>query len=279
MKPEDLGFRNIQASLAGISKALSESLAPLISATSHIKQTSLNFQSLLPTFSLPIFEFPESVKEVLRQAGIEDECCKRIEKSGWIPHESSPWDLASDENLAPEQLKTAIEDYYITEWDRVAAILNSRVSSYSIDDEAKATFFESVHAHGQKLFRCAPRILFPEIERVSRAEIHNGRAKTPITSQKDLQSQIGEMTPAEMAPLGMAGFRFYMKLTNHVYLQTDKLNDTESLNAVLIDPVPNRHVALHGLASYSTFQSSLNAIILTDYIFHAVTKIKLARAA
>jgi hypothetical protein len=43
---------------------------------------------------------------------------------------------------------------------------------------------------------------------------------------------------------------------------------------MIASPVPNRHVALHGHASYATLQSSINAIIMCDYILRAISILK-----
>lgn len=264
MSSDERGHNQILSSIARMSSAWVESVRAISNITDQIRTTAL----AIPRIEFPKFELPESLKEVLRAASIEDANCKRLESAGWTPHATSPWHLAKNESLDPDQLKRAVEHYYSSEWDKVGSLFVKNVDQYDIDDEAKATFGEAISAHGLGLYRCAPRVLFPEIERVSRVEIHQGQNKI-ITSQQDLQNLIGRMTPAEMAPLGMAGFRFYMKLTHHVYLRTDELSDS-----ALTDPVPNRHVALHGLAPYSTAQNSLNAIIFADYIFKAISKIK-----
>lgn len=45
------------------------------------------------------------------------------------------------------------------------------------------------------------------------------------------------------------------------------------------DTVPNRHAALHGIVSYNTQQTRLNAIIMADFIFHMVSQLKKYAAA
>ena len=40
-----------------------------------------------------------------------------------------------------------------------------------------------------------------------------------------------------------------------------------------LDPVPNRHAALHGRVSYASEKSSLNMLIMTDFIFDAISKV------
>jgi hypothetical protein len=82
---------------------------------------------------------------------------------------------------------------------------------------------------------------------------------------------IGGLTPREMASSGMMGIRFYSKLVEHLYAH---LKDEEALHKVMLDPVPNRHATVHGYASYKSLQTSVNSLILTDFIFRAISTIK-----
>ena len=60
----------------------------------------------------------------------------------------------------------------------------------------------------------------------------------------------------------------YRKLDEHAYLDTEEFPDT------LSDTVPNRHATMHGRASYSTHQNSINALILADYVFQVIHNYK-----
>ncbi|MFC4291649.1 hypothetical protein ACFOWX_04385 [Sphingorhabdus arenilitoris] len=271
MKLDEKRSDEMQKSLEHISDSLNEMMRPLIAALS---QLNLNWEKIeFPKIEFPKIKLANSQNDILKEVDLEDKLCKRFEDAGWIAHYTSPWRIAEDASLEPDLLDRKTQDYYMNEWPEISEVFIDSVNKSDVDCEAKKTFAEAVAAHTHGLYRCAPRLLFPEIERVSRSEIHDGEQK-PITSQKDLQSLIAELTHAEMAPFGVAAFRFYVKLVNHVYLQTDKMNNADDINAVFNDPVPNRHVALHGLSSYSTVQNSLNAIIFTDYIFQSISKIK-----
>jgi hypothetical protein len=41
-----------------------------------------------------------------------------------------------------------------------------------------------------------------------------------------------------------------------------------------LDPVPNRHTAIHGIVVYSSFWNSLNVIVMTDFAFQLMAAIK-----
>ena len=199
----------------------------------------------------------------------EDAKCKRLEKAGWLPHATSP--EIEDESLGEDAVSSIVEAHYRENWHAVKGAFLNAVLEYEIDDEAKETFREALLAHEARLYRCSPRLLFPEIERVSCAEIHAG-AMDKIASQATLREAIGGLTPAEMASAGVYGIRLYFKLSKHFYAH---IKDTESLAQVLSDPtVPNRHATVHGYASYSSFQSSINALILTDFLLGAISTIK-----
>jgi len=196
--------------------------------------------------------------------------CARLERAGWLPHRSSPFDLLKDDQADDDELDRQVQLYYEKEWAEVAAGLSAGIESCEFDREAKDCFSEALAAHGAGLYRCAPRLLFPEIERVARIELHGG-ALDRMASQERLVASIGHLTPAEMSSTGVTGLRFYTKLTEHLYLH---LKDAERVAAAVADPVPNRHAAVHGLVSYTSSRSSLNAVFVADYLLQAISTIK-----
>jgi hypothetical protein len=52
------------------------------------------------------------------------------------------------------------------------------------------------------------------------------------------------------------------------------LRKADRIAVALADPVPNRHAAIHGLVSYTSLKSSLNAILVADYLLQALSTIK-----
>ena len=195
--------------------------------------------------------------------------CKRLEEAGWLPHPASPWHLLDDEALCGDALNEAIEAHYQENWPSVRASIEAAISGYSIDNEAKATFGEALAAHEAGLYRCVARTLFPEIERVSRAEIHGG-AMDKIASQPKLQEAISNLCPSDIARDGISGMRLYNKLIDHLYVS---MPTPERVEAIAAEPVPNRHAAVHGYVAYNTLRHSMNALIIAEYLFHAITVI------
>lgn len=211
----------------------------------------------------------------LRRLQVIDAQCGRLESLGWLPHANSPLNFVAEDIEDASATDWAIHEYYHDNWAQLGSALIADVADCDLDGEAKAAFAEAVTAHGAGLYRCAPRLLFPEVERVSRKEIHGG-ALDKMASQQRLVEAIGGLTPAEMSSTGVAGLRFYRKLTEHLYMH---MKDEAAVALAIADPVPNRHAALHGIVSYASPKSSINAILAADYLLRAISTIKHLRAA
>jgi hypothetical protein len=193
----------------------------------------------------------------------------RLEEAGWLPHHTTPWQLLGNAVLCGDELSAALDTYYRDDWLTVKARFVEAINGYAIDEEAKTTFHEALSAHEVGLYRCVARTLFPEIERVSRAAIYGG-AMDKMASQQKLQEAIGELYPCELAKDGLSGMRLYEKLLDHLYVS---MQTPERVAAVAAEPVPNRHAAVHGHVSYNTSRNSVNALIIADFLFHAITAI------
>lgn len=226
------------------------------------RQVTAVFQALDEQLS----PFRETLSWVVKETAK----CERLEEAGWLPHWSSPFEALEATALDAEAVHALVADHYRSEWPSLAAEFDRRGQGYSIDDEAKAAFREGLVAHGTGLFRCAPRLLFPELERVARSALHGG-ALDRVASQARLREAIGSLTPADLSDSGVYGLRLYGKLTEHLY---ENVKDDAALARVQADPVPNRHAAVHGLVAYNSAKSSMNAIIMADYLFQAISTLK-----
>ena len=109
----------------------------------------------------------------------------------------------------------------------------------------------------------------PEIERVSRIELHGDNLREKITSQPHLRELAGQLSLNAVEPRGYYGLVLFKKLTDHLY---NRIATEEDRNRCNQDPVPNRHAAVHGLVVYSSNQNSLNTIFMADYIFQIILK-------
>jgi hypothetical protein len=77
---------------------------------------------------------------------------------------------------------------------------------------------------------------------------------------------------SEIEPRGYFGLALFTRLTEHLYVH---IGDSKTkLARMALDPVPNRHAAIHGLVVYSSFKNSLNTLFMTDYIFQVIDALK-----
>lgn len=224
--------------------------------------------------------------EIFKEIGANINRSKRIEASGWLPHYTTPFSLIRDD-MAVEEIAVVIEKHYKENWCDIEAAFVERLEKIALDDEAKATFIEALTAHRHGLYRSVPRTLFPEIERVACKELYDGSRKykkenpkggkpheLSITSLPDFAETVGELPVGDVMTIDY-GVALFMKLEEHLY---KGVKQPEEIAKAAADAVPNRHAALHGIISYSTLQSSINALIMTDFIFHVISQIRLRSA-
>lgn len=221
--------------------------------------------------------------ELFKEIGANVERSKRIEASGWLPHYTTPFAMI-DDDMAATEISTVIEQHYHENWDGVETAFLERLQACGVDDEAKATFKEALTSHRYGLYRSVPRTLFPEIERVACIELYDGSRKyrkegtksgkpleTGITSLPDFAETVGRLPVSNVLTVDY-GFALYLKLESHLYKTVKRPDEIAKAAA---DAVPNRHASLHGIVSYNTMQNSMNALIMTDFIFHLIGQIKM----
>ena len=212
-------------------------------------------------------------------------------KRGWVPNHTTPFDLVVECGVGGARLNTSLLAYYTDNWCEVRARLETRLSSYDIDDEAKATFREALDAHEAELYRSVSRVLFPEFERMFRAALFDGRAR-PIpynTFVKKLSGEDANLGIGDFLIAGIQDMVLFKYLTEGVRKPRASGDGSHSATpeympglAVGVDetnvkrarrsPIPTRHAVAHGLVAYSSRQSSLNAIFIADYVFSVVSR-------
>lgn len=215
-------------------------------------------------------EAMEAYKPIFAEIARTGDECKRIEAAGWLPHYTTPFAKLTACGDDVDAVGSAISKHYSEEWPSVEANFLDHLSTYDIGEEAKATVRQVLTAHGHGLYRLTARSLFPEIERVVRDEIHKGSLK-PITSQSELKELAGRLGLQDTQPGGMYAMSLFRKFLKHLY---DHANTVEQLEALAVDSVPNRHACLHGLLSYASQQNSVNALVMTDFVFQIVCALK-----
>ena len=213
---------------------------------------------------------------------------------GWVPNQTTPFDLVAECGNDGPMLQTSLLAYYTDNWSEVRTRLESRLSSYDIDDEAKATFGEALDAHEAGFYRAVNRLLFPEFERLFRAALFDGRAgnirynefmKTLVSDKEADHLGLGDFLIAGLQDMVL--FEYLTKGVKKPSASADGSSDVtpeympglavrvDNTNIALArqSPIPTRHAVAHGLVTYSSQQSSLNAIFIADYIFSVVSQV------
>lgn len=213
-------------------------------------------------FTAPMLRFTEAMTRAGRELRLLDE-------AGWLPHYTTPFDDLEGFETA-EEVARFLEAHYRECWSDVRASLEAHLDLYAVDDVAKGAFRKAFDLHQDGYYGAAVLYVFPAIERLARQELHQGRL-SGFASQPQLRELAGQLYADQIEPGGFRGMALYQCLDDHLYSQ---LKTTEALETARLDPVPNRHAAIHGLIDYDTHQSSVNALIMADYVLQVFTAVK-----
>ena len=215
---------------------------------------------------------------------------KVLHDAGWLPHYTTPLLIVEECSGDACAVRDRLNQHYEQNWSSVRMTIESKIDEFDIDDEAKATFREALDAHGFGLYRSVCRLLFPEIERVYRTELFQRRTG-PGKYNEMVSKLVEDRTLEEFLPGGWLDFDYFGHLTAAVRRSAAirrcsgdtfderifglfRTVDSEDLQRVEQDAVPNRHAAMHGYVSYSSRQNSLNAIFVADYVFRIIGSFK-----
>jgi hypothetical protein len=210
-------------------------------------------------------EFLKSIEVPLMAIALKFHQAAELEKVGWLPHPDFPFDRFDDALQNPVALKEALAQYHSDSWPDIRKALEANIASRRIDEDARNLFRQALDAHGMGFYALVPRSLFPELERIWRAKFSE-EPTSKTTSHPGLmralkgQLDLMDAVPGEFFP----GMTLLGKLLDHVFKTVTSDNHAE----ISADLVPNRHAAQHGYCVYDNAQSSLNALIMADYMLH-----------
>jgi hypothetical protein len=194
---------------------------------------------------------------------------RRVDDAGWLPHYTTPFeDIPADADKAA--ISAFLEAYYRDNWPRIAEQFEEHVDGLPVDEPAKTAFREAIAAHGQGQHRAVTRMLFPEIERVYRAELMEGKLKG-LTGLGDLRGAIPELPASLFGPLDDPGVQLVRRLLDHLYRRVESADEVA---AIIDDPVPNRHASIHGIIVYASANSSINMLIMAEFLFIVIGAVK-----
>lgn len=230
-------FANLQKQLREAMKPIADMQRELQKAMKPIAALQKQMQAIqVPVFRAPQFEVAlQRIIEGQRQLakaieniglGSIGTVTKKIaeiwrntqvlDDAGWLPHYSTSFAIVEGCGGDITMLRACLEKHYQEGWQGIRRDIESRIASYDIDDEAKATVREALTAHEHGLYRSVCRVLLPEIERVARKELHGDRLEH-ITSQPRLKELAGNLAPASTEPRGLYGLNLFRRLTEHLY--------------------------------------------------------------
>ena len=208
-------------------------------------------------------------------------------EAGWLPHYTTPFDRLVE--CDSDSVQTTLVEYYGRNWPGVRSEMESRLSGYDVDCEAKATFREALDAHEAGLYRCVCRVLFPEIERIFRVALVNGKVGH-MSGDALIKKLVDDRHIGDFTPGGLYILPLFRHLTKSLKSEEDSSeyngpiyglfgqvktdDDRERLEQ---DPIPNRHAAIHGLVVYSSAQNSLNMMFIADYVFQVISTLRTDR--
>lgn len=194
--------------------------------------------------------------DMFRTLGQQIAKIKMLYDSGWLPHYTVPLEYLDEPS---GDLKEKIGTFYQENWVSVRRTIENRIAKFALDDETKEVFAEALDGHERKMYRSVVRLIFPEIERISRQIFPDPQNPYKgISSQLELRKAAGSMAGG-----GYEGLMHYEKLEDHLY---KNINNDQDLIEVQQDAVPNRHATIHGYVVYNTPQSSLNALFMFEFI-------------
>lgn len=241
-------------SFVDLSRNLNKLLAPL-------QKDWAQLGTAVKTFGDSVVQAMRPFQEIIAKLQSDLHFAKTFEMSGWLPHSTTPLDLIDPKSTAAE-IDHTLTEYYREHWPETRQTLLDRFASYDVDEETKSVLDEALVAHETALYRCVPRALFPDIERVARATFENSNGKNQAT--RELRN-MPLLLDTPVTGLGtFLEWTLYSCLNNHLYKQakSDEILDLLSNNCI-----PNRHAAIHGLIVYATEKSSLNMLFIADYIY------------
>ena len=225
--------------LTGILKAVSEAVRPIIEATRSMAQALM-----------PLFE----------GFAIYAIAAKGSEDHGLLPHYSVPFHEFVGSGITYHQ-------FYAKHESTIVAAVESRLDEYDVDDEDRETLREAIQIHKSSNYRLVCPALIPRIEKVLREEWLLEK-EVAVLREKSIQQNLEHYYLDDFVVDGPADIVLFGGLAKGLF---SYVKDKQQLQDTLL---PNRHAASHGWADYADKQSSLNAIIYTDYFFRVITSLK-----
>ena len=221
---------------------------------------------LLQRVSEAMAPIVEAAAPLVERFTIYNKFIDSVRPTGWLPYHTVSLDIVEECGEDVALLEARLTEFYENNWESIRHDIETRLDSYQISEDSKATFREALAAHDLGHYRCVCRVLFPEIDREFRIHFFEDAAGL-ISSEKMLKRLTNCGFLENFLPREAYGWILLDRLVHHLYERVDDGNRARYEQ----DYVPNRHAAIHGLVRYGTFKHSINMIIMADYIFQVLT--------
>jgi hypothetical protein len=260
-------FAELAQPWADLQRQMEHIALPTQAAIERMAEAAKRIEALVPKPT------PEQIR-LFEQVARADRRKNALERLGLLPHPSTPFTLLDGDD-GDEVLRARIEQHYRDNWEKISQGVQERAQAFDVDREAKAALAEALAVHGNGHYRSVCRLLLPEIERVARVELLGNDAGT-LKVDKVIGGAALDLSISQTNPPGLYALGLYERLTEHLYVHVG----IDNRGKFELDPIPNRHAAIHGLIVYNSFWHSLNSIFMTDYAFQVVSAVKrMAREA
>ena len=224
------------------------------------------FVQFLQRISEAMTPIVEAVAPLVEHFARYNKFIESVRPTGWLPYHTVSLDIVEECRGDVSALEARLTEFYENNWEAIRQDIETRLDSYHISAESKATFREALAAHDVGHYRCVCRVLFPEIDREFRIHFFADAAGS-ISSKRMLDRFTNRGFLENFLPREAYGWMLLDRLVHHLYEPVDDSNRARYEQ----DYVPNRHASIHGLVRYATFKHSINMIIMADYIFQVLT--------
>lgn len=228
----------------------------------NISKIGLNISRIakLPELINP---FPEITK-FSKYVSLVSKC----QSSDWIPHRTTPFEQFSSPHIELEETQNLIEKYYKENWAEIKSDFANSFLSYSLDEVAISEILKVLELHENGDYRLVPLSVFPSLESLVRKHVEQKDIAT-VTSMKCARDLASTMYISDLNEFDHGMFLFKI-FDEHVF---ENMNDASKLEELKKTDIPNRHAALHGYISYNSLRSSINTLIIADFILFIISQI------
>lgn len=188
----------------------------------------------------------------------------------WLPHKSTPFGILNSKNTSRDSMDCEISKYYEENWMEVKESLLKALENSNFDKNKMSFFLDAIDAHEARIYRAVPMLVFAGIEKLNRSEILDkviAKKETSVPTLKEIAFNV----PVSVSVESREDFSILIKIKNELY---KSFNSEEELEALRTSEIPNRHAVMHGYVEYNSLKSSINSLIIADFVVSLISRLK-----